>query len=47
MLSILSILITLFLRGHAKGGGGGGALMVSNLTLLLVVFRVTARQAWQ
>ena len=28
------------------GGGGGKALMISNLALLLIVFRATARQAW-
>ena len=34
---------------HAKGAGGGvgvEALTISNLSLLLVVYRVTACQAW-
>ena len=47
LLSVLSILIEIFSRAHPKGGWGwggvGGTLMISNLILLLVVVRVTAR----
>jgi len=43
-LSLLNILIEIFSRAHAKWGK---ALMNTNLALLLVVFRVTARKAWQ
>ena len=42
LLSTLSILTEILSRAHAKGPKK--ALMVSNLALLLVVFRVTA---WQ
>ena len=42
LLSILRILVDNLCRVHAKGGK---ALMISNLAVLLVVFRVTARQA--
>ena len=43
--SILCILIVVLSGAHTKGGKQ--ALMISTLTLLLVAFRVTARQAWQ
>ena len=42
ILSILSVLVAVLSRAHAKGGK---ALTVSDLALLLVVFRVTLRQA--
>ena len=49
LLSILYIMIEIFSRALAQGGGGGGgrrrAVMISNLGLLSVVFRVMARQA--
>ena len=44
-LSTLRILIEIISHAHVQGGKKG--LYNSNLTLLLVVFRVTARQAWQ
>ena len=47
LLSILRILIEILSHAHVKGGGGGGAFMISNLALLLVVFRARARQPWQ
>ena len=46
LLSILSVLIETISRAHAKGAIGK-VLMISNLALLLVVFKVTERQAWQ
>ena len=48
LLSVLCFVIEVLSRAHATGvgvGGGGGALIISNLALLLVVFRVTTRQA--
>ena len=49
---IMSVLIEVPLRAHAKGGwgvgvGGWEAVMVSSLTLLLFIFRVARLQAWQ
>ena len=44
LLSILCILIEILPCAHAKGKK---SVMISNLALLLVVLRVTARQAWQ
>ena len=42
VLAILSLLIEIFSRVHAKGRGEGGiAVVISVLALLLVVFRVT------
>ena len=43
LLSILSVLIEILSRAHAKGAKK--ALTVSDLVLLLVVFRVPARQS--
>ena len=44
LLSTLCILIEILYPAHAKGEK---ALMISNLALLLVVFPMTAPQAWQ
>ena len=44
LLLIQCVLIGIHLRVQAKGKK---ALMISDLTLLLVVFRETARQPWQ
>jgi len=46
LLSTLCILREILSRAPAKGAKKE-ALMVSDLARLLVVFRVTARQAWQ
>ena len=50
-LSSLCILTEILLRAHVKGAKKKKEkpknLTVSNLALLLVVFRVTARRAWQ
>ena len=45
VLLVLCILLEILSRAHGKGAKK--ALMVLNLALLLVVFWVTARQAWQ
>ena len=45
LLSLLSIFTEIL--SHAQAKGAKKALMVLNLALLLVVFRVTAQQAWQ
>ena len=44
LFSILCILIEIISPADAKGAK---ALMIANLPFLLVVFRVTAQQAWQ
>ena len=44
LLSVLCILIGILLRAHTQGKK---ALIISNLTLLSVVFRAMARQSWQ
>ena len=47
LLAIPPVLIEVLSPAYAGGGGGGGGgLMISNLALLLVIFRMTA-QAWQ